>query len=310
LALPAALSLACKEDPNTHSIFTAVVTSVPDAAMPPTDSGTTSFDGPRGDGKTAGCGMDPGQPNAMYTQYQITAAGHVRTYFVRLPSNYDQTVPYRVAYLAPGCGGNSYSEVFMLNRASMENAILVAMLPIPDLPYNGCFEETINSIEYPFFDALHQKIESQFCVDTERQFYAGFSTGARLGYMLGCAFPDVLRATATDQGGLPPLPTCKNHPMSGFFIADTMEMGNPYQQNVAAANRLAMQNGCTGNFNNATPFDPMTMAPAYPTTVCVKYTGCPADYPIVFCTTMGQGHIMYEDKFWSDQAFWNFFKQF
>jgi poly(3-hydroxybutyrate) depolymerase len=290
------------------------------ATPPPTDGGTTNADtGPHADGMTLGCGMDPNQPLGTYTQYHLSVAGpdldanmqpkvRDRIYWARLPSNYDQTVPYRVVYLAPGCGGNSYTEVFSLQKASGDNAILVAIMPLPDVPYNGCFDETINSIEYPFFDALHKKIENQFCVDTDRQFYAGFSTGARLGIMLDCAFPDVLRATATDQGALPPLPPCKNRPIAGFFLADTLETGNPYLSNVLAANRLAMQNGCTGTFQNATPFDPMAMVPAYPTTSCVTYTGCPADYPIVFCTTMGWGKVGCD--LWCDEAFWSFFKQF
>jgi hypothetical protein len=230
-----------------------------------------------------------------------------RIYFVRLPANYDPTVPYRVVYLAPGCGANTASEVFNLNTASMEGAILVAVMPLPDVPYNGCFDETVSSIEYPFFDALHRKIESSFCVDLDREFFAGFSTGARLAFMFDCAFPDVLRATATREGALPPLPACKNHPIAGFFMADTLETGNPYQSNVMAADRLAMQNGCTGTFQNATPFDPMTMLPSYPTTACVKVTGCPVGYPIVFCTTMGQGNKMSFEP-WLDEAFWNFFK--
>jgi poly(3-hydroxybutyrate) depolymerase len=326
--LLACFNVACKEDPNTHSTFTAVTSMMPtsDASMPPPPM---DADLQHADGNTSGCGMDPNQASGTYTPtpYHLSVAGpdldasgqpkvRDRVYYVRLPTNYDQTMPNRVVYLGPGCGGNTYTEVFSLYKASGDNAILVAMMPVgpttefPMGEFLGCFDERMNSVEIPFFDALHKKIESQFCVDPARQFYAGFSTGARLGFMLDCSFSDVLRGTATDQGALPPLPTCKKNPIAGFFLADTMETGNPYQSNVMAANRLAMQNGCTGTFQNATAFDPMTMAPAYPTTACVKFTGCPADYPIVFCTTMGQGHMMFENGYWSDQAFWNFFKQF
>jgi poly(3-hydroxybutyrate) depolymerase len=313
--LSASLGLACAQDPGTHSTFTAVAPTTQDAAMPPpVDSGGGTTDGPRGDGKTGGCGMVPTQGNT-YVQYHMSVAGpdldannqpkvRDRTYFVRLPKTYDENKPYSVVYLAPGCGGITATNVFNLYPASGDNAILVAMMPTSE--NLGCFDETINSREYLFFDALHKQIESTFCVDTARQFYAGFSTGARLGFMLDCAFPDVLRATATVQGALPPLPTCKNHPIAGFFLADTQETGNPYQSNVMAAERLLVQNGCTGKAT--APYDNMTTAALPATTSCVKYTGCPADYPVVFCTTMGQGHMTFEP--WSDQAFWNFFKQF
>ena len=313
---------ACAQDPLTHTTFTAVASTPLDAGTPPpADGGPSNLDAStRADGQTSGCGMDPGQfPNAQYVQYHLSVSGpdvdanmqpkvRDRIYYVRLPTTYDQTVPSRVVYLAPGCGGNNATEVIRLYSASVNDAVLVAMMPLPDQPYNGCFDETMNSIEYPFFDALHKKIESTLCVDPDRQFYAGFSTGARLGMMLDCAFSDVLRGTATIQGALPPLPACKTHPIAAFFVADTQETGNPYQSNVMAAQHVATQNGCTGTFQNATTFDPMTTAAAPATTACVKYTGCPAAYPVVFCTTMGQGHMTFEP--WSDQAFWNFFKQF
>jgi poly(3-hydroxybutyrate) depolymerase len=344
-SLSACLVLACKEDPLTHSTFTAVSTTTPtpDAMMPPpSDGGSSNVDaGPRADGKTSGCGMDPNQPNGSYFEYHMSVSGpdldanmqpkmRDRRYYVRLPANYDQTAPNRVVYIGPGCGGNTATEVLQLHKTDMDGAILVAVMPLPE--FGGCFDETVNSVEYPFFDALHKKIESSFCVDPDRQFYAGFSTGARLGYMLDCVFPDVLRATATIQGALPPIPPCKKHPIAMIVVTDTTETGNPYAANVQAAQRVFGQNGCTGTFINPMPptgcgaacstYDtgaaPLPMTMMIPGGGCMKYAGCPADYPIVFCSSTNEGHDTYERWFtnttppfpWSDQAFWNFFKQF
>jgi predicted esterase len=314
---------------------------MPDAAMPPpADSGGPSnTDAPHADGKTSGCGMDPNQPSGMYVEYHLSVSGpdldasgqpkvRDRRYYVRLPTNYDQTAPNRVVYIGPGCGGNTASEVLQLYKTDMDGAILVAVMPLPE--FGGCFDETINSVEYPFFDALHKKIESSFCVDPDRQFYAGFSTGARLGYMLDCAFPDVLRATASIQGALPPLPPCKKHPIAMMVVADTTEVGNPYAANVMAAQHVFAQNACTGMFVSPLPptgcgtacstYD--TGAAPLPSTMmipgggCMKYSGCPADYPVVFCSSTNAGHMTYEVYLtssnlpWSDQAFWNFFKSF
>src|SRR5262249_2776477 len=152
--------------------------------------------------------------------------------------------------------------------------------------------------------ALHKKIESSFCVDPGHQFYSGFSTGARLGYMLDCVFPDVLRAVATIQGAQLALPMCKPNHIGLFVLADTMETGNPYTSNVMAAQRVFAQNGCTGTFMSpmpptgcgaaCMPYDTMATMMAPPTTTCVKYTGCPADGPIVFCSTIMQGHKTFE----------------
>jgi hypothetical protein len=278
---------------------------------------------------TLGCGLNPTQPLGTYLEYHIPIAGpdldansqpklRDRRYYVRLPMNYDPTIPYRVVYLGPGCGGNTAQDAIRLYTASMNDAILVAIMPLPE--FGGCFDETINSVEYPFFDALHKKVESQFCIDLHREFYAGFSTGARLAYMLDCAFPDVLRATASLEGALPPLPACKSNPIGLLVVADVLDAGSPYIANVMAAARVFTQNGCIGTFmspmpptgcgTTCSPYDTEAMplfAPS-PTPACVRYSGCPADEPVVFCTSMAGTRTTLEP--WLDQVFWNFFKSF
>jgi hypothetical protein len=331
--LSVCLLLACKADPLTHTDFIAVAPGAkPDAATPPpadgggmptSDAGT----GTAADGMTAGCGMAPDYLTGTYKEYHLSISGpdkdaggqlkvRDRVYFVRLPKPYDPARAYPVVYIGPGCGGTTAGDVLRFYTAQMEDAILVAMMPLVE--FGQCFDETMNSVEYPFFDALHKKIESSYCVDPAHQFYSGFSTGARLGYMLDCVFPDVLRAVAVIQGAQPPLPQCKTNHVGLFIVADTMEVGNPYMQNVVAAQRVYGQNMCTGTFMGPMPptgcgtacmtYDTGAMAAAPPTTTCVKYKDCPADGPIVFCTTVGQGHKTFEP--WSVQAFWNFFKTF
>ncbi len=324
---PALLGLAalgaCKEDPKTNVPFSLVAGSAGDqgsagATGVAGTSGTAGADGgmvAMDAGMTSGCGMDPGQLIGQYVEYHISISGpdldatnkpkvRDRIYYVRLPKTYDGTTPMRVVYLGTGCGGTTSDAVINLNTAAMEQAILVAPMPLAE--FNQCFDETITSVEYPFFDALHKKIEGSFCVDPARQFYAGFSTGAWFGNMLGCVFPDVLRAYATIQGGLPPLPACKDIPIANFTFADTLETGNPYQSNVMASQRVQMVDKCTGTATAPYNTGPNTTLP--PTASCVSYTGCPAATPVVFCTTSGQGHQQFEP--FSDYAFWNFFKQF
>jgi poly(3-hydroxybutyrate) depolymerase len=290
----------------------------PDAAMGTDGNGDGNGNG---SGMTSGCGQEPDiEAIGKFVQYHISIDGpdkiRDRIYFVRLPKTYDQATPYRVVYLGTGCGGTTAGDVIQLNKAANEEAILVAPMPLTE--FGQCFDERVMSVEYPFFDALHKQIEATLCVDPARQFYAGFSTGARFGNMLGCAFPDVLRAFATVQGVLPPLPACKNHPIANLTLADTLETGNPYQGNVMASQHVLAANKCANP--NAVPSSPAPVtAPYDPGTIqacsgspglpsCVTYTGCAADYPVVFCTTMSGAHTPCEP--WSDFAFWNFFKKF
>ncbi|HVZ71147.1 MAG TPA: PHB depolymerase family esterase [Polyangia bacterium] len=349
LALSAAS--ACSQDSKTHASFTVTGVGGDGGGGAGTggtgasnvDAGTggstsTNTDGSVADGMgtTTGCGQDPGQDYGKYVEFHMNVAGpdsdttnklkvRDRIYYVRLPKTYDSSTPTRVVYLGPGCGGTTSGDVINLNLAAAEQAILVAIIPVQTQPgstappeFGQCFDERPASVEYPFFDALHKKIESTYCVDPARQFYAGFSTGARLGNMLGCKFPDVLRAFATVQGALPPLPTCTDHPVANFTLADTLESGNPYQANVMASQHVLAANKCSDpTASPSTPppktetYDPGTMAACtgYGGAInCVDFTGCDKNYPVVFCTTTGAGHTPCEN--WSDFAFWNFFKKF
>ena len=315
---------ACAQDPKTNVPFSVSATIDAGGSAGSTGGGGTGTSDASiltdavasADGMTSGCGMVPAGDVGKYVEYHISISGpdldatnkpkvRDRIYYVRLPTTYDVSTPYRVVYIGTGCGGTTAANVFNINVASMEHAILVAPMPLNE--FGQCFDEVVMSVEYPFFDALHKVIENTYCVDTAHQFYAGFSTGAWFGNMLGCVFPDVLRAYATVQGGLPPLPTCKDHPIANFTIADTLETGNPYMSNVMASERVQAANKCTGTAT--APYDPGPGAAPLPATaVCVSYTGCPAAYPVVFCTTMGQPHEQFEP--FSDFAFWNFFNKF
>jgi hypothetical protein len=192
----------------------------------------------------------------------------------------------------------------------MEDAILVAIMPLQE--FGQCFDETMNSVEYPFFDAVHKKIESTFCVDPGRQFYSGFSTGARLGYMLDCAFPDVLRAVATIQGAQPPLPVCRR--TTSASSSSRTRWREPVHGERHRGQRDVMQNDAG---RSSRPCPRRLRGGVRPTTPwrrhrsrrrqCVK-AGVPEDGPIVFCSTIGQEPQ--DVRAWSVQAFWNSSKAF
>src|SRR5262252_1655873 len=161
---------------------------------------------------------------------------------------------------------------------------------------DGAGSTTPDSVEYGYFDLLHKAIEADYCVDTNRQFYAGYSSGGWMAHQLGCEFPDVLRAQGSVTGGLPlairnGTKTCVDHPIAAFLIHDAMDPSNPYSGSVSALERLLALNKCTGGTTmSSAPTEPYTIT-AYPNTAtfkCLKYTGCPADYPVVFCTSMGR----------------------
>jgi poly(3-hydroxybutyrate) depolymerase len=291
-----------------------------------------------------GCGMATTQATGGYVEHALTvpgvpAAAAQRQYFVRLPAGYDPGKPYRTIYLGGGCKPIAELEpttdvVYPIEQLSGEEAILVAMMPslYKGADYNApdcatkmtcqyCFDDgahstTPESIEYPYFDLLHQTVEANYCVDKNRQFFAGYSSGGWMAHQLGCEFPDVLRAQGSVTGGLPGAiangsKTCKDQPIAALLIHDYNDRSNPYSGSVAALERLLVLNGCAGGTTMATAPEAPYQIPSVPSTAvfgCVEYVGCPIDYPIVFCTSTDQQHNSQTTN--AVPEFWEFFRQF
>jgi hypothetical protein len=303
-------------------------------------------------GNSAGCGKPRSETAGQYVRFTLTVAcapdnARERLYYVRLPPNYDPDRAYRTVYLGPGCGPPqdllSTRKVYPMETASDPDAILIAMEQgfYNKAEYNSstctdpttldggsstnlchyCFDDgagttSPDSVEYGYFDLLHKAIENDFCVDTDRQFYAGYSSGGWMAHQLGCQFPDVLRAQGSVTGGLPPAihscaKQCVDHPIAAFFIHDSMDQSNVYSGSVQALERLLALNDCKGGRTMTTaPTEPyeITGVPNDANFSCVRYTGCPVGYPLVFCTSRGKMHDSQTGA--AVPGFWEFFKRF
>jgi hypothetical protein len=118
-----------------------------------------------------------------------------RQFFLRVPADYDPNRPYRVVYIGQGCGGlrsgntNTYP-LFDEASGGTEQAVYVA-LSVPDNDANpGCYDNNSGSEsqEWEAFDLIHTFVESHYCVDNDRIYVSGYSTGAWLATMWGCYF--------------------------------------------------------------------------------------------------------------------------
>lgn len=318
-------------------------------------------------------------PNTAYT----------RQYYVRLPDNYDNTRPYRVVYLGPGC--SQQQDTLMPQTpigqppldsdpstmaAARTGAILVQMQQGTYNPaaYNAvdcrisntqgcnatsayCFDDWASeamtpmttsipdgtngavAMEKAYFGALHQAIENNYCVDKNRQFYGGYSSGGWLAQQLGCWFSDVLRAQANDTGGIPPIINananppgpnnyCVKHPIAYMSLHNNPDMSNGFQGSLDGARRVFALNQCTGTF----PIPPLPTAATIPTGLeayqvtnaagtvviansptfrCYHFTTCPPAYPMYFCVSTdasNNGHDAQSNR--EAPAFWQFFTRF
>jgi hypothetical protein len=233
---------------------------------------------------------DPGN-NGGYTYAK-------RNYYVKLPANYDSSKPYAVTFGGGGCGntgGNSGQGGGQ--QASGIDAIKIGLSYV----YSGgaCFEDGYaNTPEVPYFDAVMADITANYCVNLEKVFVGGYSSGAWESVTLGLARGGVIRGIATGAGGLRkdrPMPS--GIPMAAILLTGQGDGTNPIDGPTGSAlarDQILMTNKCVGT---------ATM-PFAPDKDCVQYTGCPAAFPVVWCTP-GGGHTGGSAEHWAAVgAFW------
>jgi poly(3-hydroxybutyrate) depolymerase len=331
------------------------------SVLPTEDAGGADSAGPRDPNSvwpSTGCGkpLPPEQAETIpgsrvgYTEWHVQQTGATlaenkpanagdRQFFVRVPSDYDPNLPYRVVYIGHGCGtvhgGKTSTDLFFdESRGGTEQAVYVG-LSVPDNAANpGCYDNNSGPVsqEWEAFDLIHTFVEKTYCVDNNRIFVTGYSTGGWLANMWSCYFggtgalddADVaaglterkfapkwpVRGGARMTGSLPPnQPTPCNGPSAGIWIHDALDRTNLLATNIAALNLALQTNGCEGSYEEG-PKEPWAPAEQIEGLrgVCQQYTGCPAEvsqnYPLVFCTTNAFGHA---DQASAIPAFTKFF---
>ncbi|HVY31473.1 MAG TPA: hypothetical protein VHB79_33195 [Polyangiaceae bacterium] len=274
--------------------------------------------------RSAGCGMDPGgtDSQAMWVKHDIEVpdvdpafvakyavnAGKTynwthRNYFMRLPTNYDQNRAYPIVIGGSGCGGSDtvgseggYSPLG--TGAGETEAIQVSLSYVLSSAANAdCggavfADGFVNTPEQQYLAAVVKDVQSKNCTDTKKVFLGGYSSGAFEAITLGCANSDILRGYGVQIGGGLRLdhPACKG-PVAAMFVVGLQDNDNPIGPlaqpknnslgSAPARDELLTRNGCTGSEHKPWDAD-------YPD--CEIYTGCPAQYPVVWCAIQS-GHL-------------------
>ncbi len=281
-------------------------------------------------GKSAGCGSPPPATDVSgkFAMHDIMVTGvdpafatanppqppgswTNRVYFLDLPTNYDQTKVYPVLFGGGGCGGsigsngNGGGDPRALPQANSQ-AILIGLSYVWPKGGGACFADGYaNTPDLPYFDSIVADVESHYCVDRGNLFVSGYSSGGWETYMLGLARGGtVIRGIATAAGGL--RPAADRPPPSGKAVAALLLTGATDTENPAtgptgsymARDLILQTNGCVG-----TATTPWTV---FMGGNCMQYTGCPAEYPVIFCSGGGTGHTdgggNYPPAIWS---FWS-----
>jgi poly(3-hydroxybutyrate) depolymerase len=230
-----------------------------------------------------------------------------RHFSVRVPADYDPDRAYRVVYLGQGCGSDNKSAfqntytLYKEDQGGTEQAIYVAVsLPDENLKssMNGrCYDNRAGeaAIEWEAFQAIHTFVDTNYCVDNNRVYVAGYSTGGWLANMWGCYFAGLdpsrkfagnysIRGQAAVTGGLPLVPDCGGS-VAAIWIHDQFDMANEIAGNFQARDRVLAVNGCAGSAS-----EPWGEGEQLSQIDCQRYVDCPEEYPVIFCTSTESGH--------------------
>lgn len=253
--------------------------------------GTSASGGGQSDVKpSAGCGKTPTLKSGTITLGS-------RNYILKLPTNYDNSHPYRLILGLHGYGGSSTNiqseKYFGLEPLSNGSTIFIA----PNAVSNAWSAST----DVTFVDDILEQVEADLCIDTSRVMLEGFSQGAAMSWSIACTSKNVFRAVVGHSGGGVANPTnCK--PVAYLGSLGLGESGNSQK---TQTDQFAKWNGCT-----------IETLPTASTGshVCTNYKGCPELDPVRWCSYDG-GHTSAptdsgQSGSWMPKEVWAFVSQF
>lgn len=290
-------------------------------------SGGAAGSGGGGSTTSAGCGKAPGIDSGMYNNGQtisITAANMQRRYILNVPTNYDNTKPYKLVIAFHQLDGNDKqmyaNDYYHLLDLSNNSAIFVA----PNGQKNGspctttgngdggCGWPNSNNSDIALADAVVAEVKENFCVDNERVFATGWSYGGSMSYKTACerglggskgGVDGYIRGIAVYSGAQLSGNCTPETAVAYYGSHGTSDNVLGYDSGVGLARNFAMANGCTWA-------DP---ARATGNHVCTDVMGCTSGYPVNFCSFTG-GHTPDPTEggqgSWQYQLVWDFFDQF
>jgi polyhydroxybutyrate depolymerase len=224
----------------------------------------------------AKCGR-VGAATGLLSNQTITVAGQTRSYVLSVPAGATGATPLALVFVWHGANlsGTLARSLFNLESKSNDAAIFV----YPDGVAAGGWDTSAGSADLRLFTVLVDSLSSDYCVDSNRIFSTGHSTGAVMTNTLGCTYAQLLRAIAP-VAGTPP--GTAGRACTGKVAALIAHGGNdplvPFSQGQATRDFFTSQNGCTTR-----------TATWAPEPACLEYQGCQTDLPVVWCVHDG-GH--------------------
>jgi polyhydroxybutyrate depolymerase len=276
-----------------------------------------------------GCGVT-GSSVGTAQDLMLTVSGQatVRTYRLSVPTGYVPTTPLPLIFGFHGVGGTGAGTQSSFNLESSNTGGGKAIFAYPNaltktepdgttaVDWVTPLGASNKGIDFAFFEALVQQIETNYCVDESRIFATGISAGGIFTNFVGCWYGNILRAIAP-VASEKPWSTPQSSPANALCTGDVAAMvihgtNDPYSDyttnGLGTRDFWIAQDGC----QTANPVtDPTTP------NACVDFQGCKPGLPVVMCSH-DEGHAWPVAKgfscsatstvcFDANIAVWNFF---
>lgn len=232
----------------------------------------------------------------------IVVDGLERTYYIHLPSSYDEETPYPLLMVFHMRIGNAWimRDVTQFNELANQEGFIVIY---PD-GYRRSWADGSQRYEADqagiddllFVQTLLASLSSRFSIDERRIYATGFSNGGFFAQRLGCELSEQIRAVATVGAVLPEavLESCEpSRAVPMLMIHGRADQDMPWEgkpPQLASVSRT-VQNWVDINRCSPTPavelFDPVNDATQVKQET---YSGCQNDADVILYTIEEGGH--------------------
>jgi polyhydroxybutyrate depolymerase len=254
---------------------------------------------------------------------------HTRTFLVHLPPSYDGTrpVPLLLALHPSGSNGRQMQRISGFDAVADQVGFIVVYpdglrgfwdygTGLPEYKYDDAIDDAA------FLSTLIDQLTTEFTIDPERIYAAGYSNGAHMAYRLACVLPDKITAIASVAGSVTDFvaDACTStEPVSVLMIhgkADTVLpwAGKPLHHETTGevlGQALAAPQGAEfwATHNQCELANSMLKAAGADGVSVVRYPDCAAGSEVVLLGIEDGGHTWPDGSFGGNTAalIWSFF---
>jgi polyhydroxybutyrate depolymerase len=242
---------------------------------------------------------------------QLTSGQRQRSYRLFVPPGYDGRQRLPLVLDLHGSGGNAAGQARNsgLETLSASERFIVATLEADGGRWNVPVQQN-RPDDVLYVSDVIAHVGSRVCMDTTRVYATGFSGGARMSSLLGCAMGSRLAAIAPVSGLRFPSP-CAGAPVPVLTFHGLADPQNTYDGHVAgrggeweesvpeALAGWARRNSCKGDVVLEDPPGPLST---------MRYAGCADGSEVRMIRIDGLGHRWTRDEVDTTAVMWQFFK--